>query len=105
MKTYLVGGAVRDMLLGRKPKDFDVGTDATPGQVRKLFRNCFLVGKRFRLAHIGHLQQSGAHESGFGAPVSDVVILQAVHVDSPGVTPLRFRKSRSAVVQSAANPG
>ena len=40
--------------------------------------------------------------SGFGAPVSDVVILQAVHVDSPGVTPLRFRKPRAAVVQSAA---
>ncbi|PLY10062.1 MAG: CCA tRNA nucleotidyltransferase, partial [Desulfuromonas sp.] len=51
-KAYLVGGSVRDLLLGRQPKDFDVGTDATPGQVRKLFRNCFLVGRRFRLAHI-----------------------------------------------------
>jgi len=51
-KAYLVGGSVRDLLLGRKPKDFDVGTDATPNQVRKLFRNCFLVGRRFRLAHI-----------------------------------------------------
>ncbi len=50
--AYLVGGSVRDLLLGRKPKDFDVGTDATPAQVRRLFRNCFLVGKRFRLAHI-----------------------------------------------------
>ena len=50
--AYLVGGSVRDLLLGRKPKDFDVGTDATPSQVRKLFRNCFLVGRRFRLAHI-----------------------------------------------------
>ncbi|TYO99229.1 poly(A) polymerase [Geothermobacter ehrlichii] len=51
-KAYLVGGGVRDLLLGRQPKDFDVGTDATPGQVKKLFRNCFLVGRRFRLAHI-----------------------------------------------------
>ena len=51
-KAYLVGGSVRDLLLGRTPKDFDVGTDATPNQVKKLFRNCFLVGRRFRLAHI-----------------------------------------------------
>lgn len=51
-KAYLVGGGVRDLLLGRRPKDFDVGTDATPEQIRKLFRNAFLVGRRFRLAHI-----------------------------------------------------
>ncbi len=50
--AYLVGGSVRDLLLGRTPKDFDVGTDATPNQVKTLFRNCFLVGRRFRLAHI-----------------------------------------------------
>jgi len=51
-KAYLVGGSVRDLLLGRQPKDFDIGTNATPNQVRKLFRNSFLVGRRFRLAHI-----------------------------------------------------
>jgi poly(A) polymerase len=51
-KAYLVGGGVRDLLLGRQPKDFDVGTDATPEQIRKLFRNAFLIGRRFRLAHI-----------------------------------------------------
>ncbi len=51
-KAYLVGGSVRDLFLGRTPKDFDVGTDATPNQVKKLFRNCFLVGRRFRLAHV-----------------------------------------------------
>lgn len=51
-KAYLVGGAVRDLLLGKKPKDFDVATDARPGQVKKLFANCFLIGRRFRLAHI-----------------------------------------------------
>jgi poly(A) polymerase len=51
-KSYLVGGSVRDLLLGRTPKDFDIGTDATPNQIKRLFRNCFLVGRRFRLAHI-----------------------------------------------------
>jgi poly(A) polymerase len=48
----LVGGAVRDLLIGRQPKDFDVATDATPEQVRQLFRNCRLIGRRFRLAHV-----------------------------------------------------
>ncbi len=51
-KSYLVGGSVRDLLLGRTPKDFDIGTDATPNQIKRLFRNCFLIGRRFRLAHI-----------------------------------------------------
>lgn len=50
--AYLVGGAVRDLLLGRQPADFDVGTDAHPNQIKKLFRNAFLIGRRFRLAHI-----------------------------------------------------
>ncbi|MCP4713718.1 MAG: polynucleotide adenylyltransferase, partial [Deltaproteobacteria bacterium] len=50
--AYLVGGGVRDLLLGRTPKDFDVSTDAHPNQIKRLFRNCFLVGRRFRLAHI-----------------------------------------------------
>lgn len=51
-QAYLVGGGVRDLLLGREPKDFDVVTDAHPEQVRKLFRNCRLIGRRFRLAHV-----------------------------------------------------
>lgn len=50
--AYLVGGAVRDLLVGGAPKDFDVATDATPEQVRALFRNCRLIGRRFRLAHV-----------------------------------------------------
>lgn len=50
--AYLVGGCVRDLLLGRIPKDFDIGTNATPGQIKRLFRNCRLVGRRFRLAHL-----------------------------------------------------
>ena len=49
---YLVGGAVRDLLVGGAPKDFDVATDATPEQVKALFRNCRLIGRRFRLAHV-----------------------------------------------------
>jgi len=53
--AYLVGGGVRDLLLGREPKDFDVATDATPSQLKKLFRNCRLIGRRFRLAHL-HFQ-------------------------------------------------
>ena len=50
--AYLVGGGVRDLLLGRKPKDFDIGTSAHPYQVKKLFRNCWIIGRRFRLAHV-----------------------------------------------------
>lgn len=50
--AYLVGGGVRDLLLGREPKDFDIATDAHPEQVRELFRNCRLIGRRFRLAHV-----------------------------------------------------
>ena len=50
--AYLVGGSVRDLLLGRRPKDFDIGTSAHPYQVKKLFRNCWIIGRRFRLAHI-----------------------------------------------------
>ncbi len=51
-EAFLVGGGVRDLLLDKKPKDFDITTNATPDQVRKLFRNCRLVGRRFRLAHV-----------------------------------------------------
>jgi poly(A) polymerase len=51
-QAYLVGGCVRDLLLGRTPKDFDIATSAHPGEVRAIFRNCRLIGRRFRLAHI-----------------------------------------------------
>ncbi|MDR3077837.1 MAG: polynucleotide adenylyltransferase PcnB [Planctomycetota bacterium] len=50
--AYLVGGGVRDLLLGRKPKDFDISTNARPEQIRAMFKNCILIGRRFRLAHI-----------------------------------------------------
>jgi len=64
----LVGGAVRDLLLGITPKDFDVATDATPEQVNKLFRNCRLIGRRFRLAHIH-----------FGRQIIEVATFRADH--------------------------
>jgi poly(A) polymerase len=64
----LVGGAVRDLLLGLTPKDFDVATDATPEQVNKLFRNCRLIGRRFRLAHIH-----------FGRQIIEVATFRADH--------------------------
>ncbi|MCX5814048.1 MAG: polynucleotide adenylyltransferase PcnB [Proteobacteria bacterium] len=53
--AYLVGGCVRDLLLERIPKDFDIATNAAPRQIRRIFRNCFLIGRRFRLAHL-HFQ-------------------------------------------------
>src|SRR6476469_10219296 len=50
--AYLVGGSVRDLLLSRRPKDFGIGTSAHPYQVKQLFRNCWIIGRRFRLAHV-----------------------------------------------------
>ena len=51
-KAYLVGGGVRDLLINVRPKDFDISTSATPEEVKKCFRNCILIGRRFRLAHV-----------------------------------------------------
>jgi poly(A) polymerase len=68
--AYLVGGCVRDLLLGREPKDFDVATDATPSQVKRLFRNCRLVGRRFRLAHL-HFADEVLEVATFRASASD----------------------------------
>ena len=67
---HLVGGCVRDLLLGREPKDFDVVTNATPGEVKRLFRNCRLVGRRFRLAHI-HFQDEIIEVATFRRLASD----------------------------------
>ncbi len=71
--SYLVGGGVRDLLLGLHPKDFDVATDATPEQVRKLFGNCRLIGRRFRLAHVH-----------FGREIIEVATFRAPHDQSGG---------------------
>ena len=51
-KAYLCGGGVRDLLLGRTPKDFDIATDARPEEVKRIFRNCRIIGRRFKLAHV-----------------------------------------------------
>ncbi len=67
-QAFLVGGGVRDLLLGREPKDFDIATDAHPEDVRQLFRNCRLIGRRFRLAHVI-----------FGREVIEVATFRACH--------------------------
>jgi poly(A) polymerase len=70
-KAYLVGGGVRDLLLGREPKDFDIATDATPNEVKKIFRNCRLIGRRFRLAHI-HFHDEIIEVATFRALASEI---------------------------------
>ena len=67
-QAFLVGGAVRDLLLGRQPKDFDIATNAHPEQVRQLFRNCRLIGRRFHLAHVR-----------FGQEIIEVATFRAAH--------------------------
>ena len=78
--AYLVGGSVRDLLLGRPPKDFDIGTSAHPYQVKRLFRNCWIIGRRFRLAHIK-----------FGAKTIEVATFrrQVSEAAEPGPGPAR----------------
>ncbi|MDA8413731.1 MAG: polynucleotide adenylyltransferase PcnB [Desulfobacteraceae bacterium] len=68
---YLVGGCVRDLLLGREPKDFDVVTNATPNEVKRIFRNCRLIGRRFRLAHL-HYQDEIIEVATFRSLAADV---------------------------------
>ncbi|MGH8299106.1 MAG: polynucleotide adenylyltransferase PcnB [Steroidobacteraceae bacterium] len=75
--AFLVGGCVRDLLLGMEPKDFDVATDALPEQVKRLFRNCRLVGRRFRLAHVF-----------FGQEIIEVATFRAASAPSQGEEPL-----------------
>ncbi|MDO6461777.1 polynucleotide adenylyltransferase PcnB [Granulosicoccaceae sp. 1_MG-2023] len=72
-EAYLVGGGVRDLLLGQEPKDFDISTSASPDQIRELFRNCRLIGRRFRLAHIL-----------FGREVIEVATFRAHHEQGEG---------------------
>jgi poly(A) polymerase len=73
--AYLVGGSVRDLLLDRHPKDFDIGTSAHPHQVKKLFRNCWIIGRRFRLAHVK-----------FGNKTIEVATFRR-QVEAAGITP------------------
>jgi poly(A) polymerase len=67
-QAFLVGGAVRDLLLGLSPKDFDIATNAHPDQVKQLFRNCRLIGRRFHLAHVR-----------FGYEIIEVATFRAAH--------------------------
>jgi poly(A) polymerase len=76
-QAFLVGGCVRDVMLGRHPKDFDVATDALPDQVRSLFRNSRLVGRRFRLAHVV-----------FGRDVIEVATFRAASAPLPSEEPV-----------------
>ena len=75
--AFLVGGCVRDLLLGMDPKDFDVATDALPEQVKRLFRNSRLVGRRFRLAHVF-----------FGRDIIEVATFRATSAPAQGEEPL-----------------
>lgn len=72
-EAYLVGGGVRDLSLGREPKDFDIATDARPEDVKDLFRNCRLIGRRFRLAHVH-----------FGREIIEVATFRALHDPDAG---------------------
>lgn len=70
-QSYLVGGGVRDLLLGGHPKDFDVATDATPEQVKKVFRNARIIGRRFKIVHVR-----------FGREIIEVTTFRGHHEDS-----------------------
>jgi poly(A) polymerase len=76
-QAFLVGGCVRDIMLGRHPKDFDVATNALPDEVKALFRNCRLVGRRFRLAHVV-----------FGREIIEVATFRAANAPSPSEEPI-----------------
>jgi poly(A) polymerase len=88
--AYLVGGSVRDLILGRRPKDFDIGTSAHPSQIKRLFRNCWIIGRRFRLAHIK-----------FGQKTIEVATFRKNVPESPADSP---PETESVVVASAAPP-
>src|SRR6185295_3216459 len=91
--AYLVGGSVRDLMLGRRPKDFDVGTDAHPYQIKRLFRNCWIIGRRFRLAHIK-----------FGEKTIEVATFRK-NVTDTAVSPEESALSDESAVVASAAPG
>jgi poly(A) polymerase len=93
--AYLVGGSVRDLLLGRRPKDFDVGTDAHPYQIKKLFRNCWIIGRRFRLAHVK-----------FGPKIIEVATFRRIVPETPEAQtdPPSLPEPEAVVVASSPAP-
>jgi poly(A) polymerase len=94
--AYLVGGSVRDLLLGRPPKDFDIGTSAQPNEVKKLFRNCWIIGRRFRLAHVK-----------FGAKTIEVATFrrQLSEVEVAEQAAAAEEAQREAEIAAAQEPG
>ena len=88
-QAFLVGGCVRDLIIGRHPKDFDVATDALPDEVRRLFRNCRLVGRRFRLAHVV-----------YGRDVIEVATFRAASAPPPSEDPVPSREEDEAELLS-----
>ena len=84
-QAFLVGGCVRDIIVGRHPKDFDVATDALPEEVRRLFRNCRLIGRRFRLAHIV-----------YGREIIEVATFRAASAPPPTEEPVPMRTDDEA---------
>ena len=95
--AYLVGGGVRDLLLDRRPKDFDIGTSAHPHEVKRIFRNCWIIGRRFRLAHVK-----------FGSKTIEVATFRRqVPVDAaPAAAPeIAARSAPEREAPSSAAPG
>ena len=95
--AYLVGGGVRDLLLDRRPKDFDIGTSAHPHEVKRIFRNCWIIGRRFRLAHVK-----------FGSKTIEVATFRRqVPVDAaPAAAPeIAARRAPEREVPSSVTPG
>src|SRR5690606_1234208 len=82
-EAYLVGGSVRDLLLGLHPKDFDVATNATPEQVTRLFRNAMIIGRRFKIVHVR-----------FGRDMIEVTTFRGHHHEQ-GVDPAQVTRERS----------
>ena len=93
---------MRDLLLGREPKDFDIATDATPGEIKKLFRNCRLIGRRFRLAHV-HFHDEIIEVATFRSMVSDELeAVETAHAEPPLATQPSEPRMQEATVPAAA---
>ena len=86
-KAYVVGGCVRDLMLGLKPKDFDVATNATPEEVKGIFRRAQIIGRRFRIVHVR-----------FGREVIEVTTFRAHHTSSPGKDKNLSRQSKEGML-------
>ena len=86
-EAYLVGGGVRDLLMGVEPKDFDITTNATPEEIKALFRNCRLIGRRFRLAHIL-----------FGREVIEVATMRGHHEQAEDTASQQSRQSDAGML-------